>query len=299
MTPSPLDSKVSDFGALFKQWRLRRGLSQKQLASLMKYDPSYISHIESGRHVPTRPVVLRAEAVLLSGGAILDAAHENVPALRDERDGVLPTDALRTLGIVAVVELEIASLRFSEGWVYCSVQRTIRNVGTEPITKYTAYVDVDRDPTNSSASAGYYSANPLTWDELQFHAEIDLAPGEPLVFKAVHDRDSYKQIAVQLETGGAQFPIYPGRSAVVTHSYRVRAYKWGRYFQRDIRTLTNELRVVIHFDTEAAQVSGLMTSLSTEEPEVIVPRFTRYDGHLSLEWDGSAPPLQSVYRFRW
>jgi transcriptional regulator with XRE-family HTH domain len=294
MTPSPLDAAVADFGPLFRQWRLRRGLSQKQLASLMRYTPSYVSHLESGRHRPTSEVAMRAEAVLLSGGVLLGAAHESVSA---QHAGELPTNSLQALGVVALVELEVASLQFIEGWVHCSVQRTIRNVGAEPINKYTAYIDVDRNPDDSGASARYYTSDPITWEELQFAAEIDSAPGEPLTFKAVHDRDSYKQIAVQLESGGAQFPIYPDQSAVITHSYRVRAAKWGPYFQRDIRTLTNELQVNIHFDTEATQVTGLMTSLSAEEP--IVPRFTRHDGGLLLEWHESAPPLQSVYRFRW
>src|SRR5690242_8371608 len=132
MTPSPLDSTVADFGRLFRQWRLRRGLSQKQLASLMRYTPSYVSHLESGRHRPTPAVALRGEAVLLRGGLLVAAAQKNVST----QHGELPGNPLRALGVVAVVQLEVASLRFSEGWVYCSVQRTIRNVGAEPINKY-------------------------------------------------------------------------------------------------------------------------------------------------------------------
>ncbi|HET6481245.1 MAG TPA: helix-turn-helix transcriptional regulator [Actinoplanes sp.] len=286
----------TDFGVLFRLWRLRRGLNQRQLAALMSYDSSYISHIECGRHVPTQAVVLRAEAVLRTGGAIVEAAVADGAALRER---VSPAKALSILGVGAVVDQEIASLHLSREWVHCSVARTIRNVGTEPINRYTAYVDVDRDPVNASASAAYYSSDPITWDELRFHAEIDTAPGEPLDFQVVHDRDAYKQIAVRFETGGARFPIYPGRSAVVTHSYRVRAQKWGPYFRRDIRTPTEELRVIIRFDIEANRVRGSVTSLNSEEPEEIVPALARRAGNLTLRWAGSAPSLQSVYEFRW
>ncbi|MFE9068488.1 tetratricopeptide repeat protein, partial [Streptomyces violaceusniger] len=58
------------FAAELAHQRLTRGLSQQKLAKAMDFDPSYISHLESGRHAPTEDVARLAEQILDTGQAI-------------------------------------------------------------------------------------------------------------------------------------------------------------------------------------------------------------------------------------
>ena len=57
MSPGPLGG--SPFGALLRNWRRERGVSQLQLAALASTTPRYVSFIETGRSRPGRDVVLR------------------------------------------------------------------------------------------------------------------------------------------------------------------------------------------------------------------------------------------------
>ncbi len=52
------------------RWRQQRRLSKLKLATLMTYDRSYISHMESGSLPPTEDFTRRAEAVLETKGAL-------------------------------------------------------------------------------------------------------------------------------------------------------------------------------------------------------------------------------------
>src|SRR4029450_5060154 len=73
-----------------------RGLSKKQLAAEMGFDPSYISHVEAKRHRPTEDFARRADTVLAAGGAIVQRSRDyeearglRAPA-RPGRDQVVP-----------------------------------------------------------------------------------------------------------------------------------------------------------------------------------------------------------------
>src|SRR2546430_6815993 len=70
MTTSPQDRAAEAFAAELARWRLERGLSKKQLAGEMGFDPSYVSHVEGRRHRPTEDFARRAEAVLQADGEI-------------------------------------------------------------------------------------------------------------------------------------------------------------------------------------------------------------------------------------
>ena len=52
------------------RWRQQRKLSKFKLATLMTYDRSYVSHVESGTLPPTEDFTRRAEAVLDTAGAL-------------------------------------------------------------------------------------------------------------------------------------------------------------------------------------------------------------------------------------
>src|SRR5262245_20520986 len=61
-----------DYTEELGRWRRQRGLSRQKLATLMTYDRSYVSHVESGSLPPTEDFTRRAEAVLETGGALLE-----------------------------------------------------------------------------------------------------------------------------------------------------------------------------------------------------------------------------------
>src|SRR3982751_2735989 len=70
MTPSPVERAADQFVSALAQWRIERGMTKKQLAARMGFDPSYVSHVEGRRHKPTEDFARRAEAALAAGGAI-------------------------------------------------------------------------------------------------------------------------------------------------------------------------------------------------------------------------------------
>ena len=54
MTNPVVERAAEAFADELKEWRLSRGLTKKQLAAEMGFDPSYVSHVEARRHRPTR-----------------------------------------------------------------------------------------------------------------------------------------------------------------------------------------------------------------------------------------------------
>src|SRR2546421_11691402 len=76
MTTSPQDRAAEAFAAELARWRIERGMSKKQLAAAMGFDPSYVSHVEARRHRPTEDFARRAEAVLHADGAIWQRYRE-------------------------------------------------------------------------------------------------------------------------------------------------------------------------------------------------------------------------------
>ena len=67
---SPLVDRAADaFAATLLEWRAKRGLSKKQLAAVMGFDPSYVSHVEARRHRPTEDFARRQPMVFFLGAA--------------------------------------------------------------------------------------------------------------------------------------------------------------------------------------------------------------------------------------
>jgi transcriptional regulator with XRE-family HTH domain len=87
------------FARELARWRAERGLSQKKLAAMMGFDPSYVSHIEGRRHRPTQDFARRAETALGAGGAIWARFREYDELRRPGGAGPLGAlGALRPLG---------------------------------------------------------------------------------------------------------------------------------------------------------------------------------------------------------
>ncbi len=116
MTTSALQRAADAFAAELTRWRTERGLTKKQLAAEMRFDPSYVSHVEGRRHRPTADFARRAESVLGAGGAIWTRFTEYDELRRGARAEELPTrdtpltDLWLPPGSGLVVEQEDASL---------------------------------------------------------------------------------------------------------------------------------------------------------------------------------------------
>jgi peptide deformylase len=306
MTTSPLDGAAGAFAAELAQWRAERGLSKKQLAADMGFDPSYVSHVEGRRHRPTEDFARRAEAVLQAGGAIW-ARFAEYSELRRTRAGPKQSGSMSGQwlppGAGLVVEHEIATLSYVDGIYHCVIRRHLYNAGADPVTRYPVRVAVDRYPGEPERSNRFYRENPLTWDELNlaaYHGDAADGPGEPMEWRATHDRDSFKEVWVLFENDQSRFPLYRGQRAVIRYSYQVSDDKWGRWFQRAVRLPTRRLTVRLRFPAEAAPaVWGVQTSLADESP-LRTPVQQTVDGNTAVfEWSTNNPPLSARYRFQW
>ncbi|MCX4237242.1 helix-turn-helix domain-containing protein [Streptomyces ortus] len=71
--PEPSDS-LKTFGLVHKAFRKRAGLTQEEIAPLVRYQPGTVASIEQGRRLPPRVYVERAEEVLDAFGVLRAAA---------------------------------------------------------------------------------------------------------------------------------------------------------------------------------------------------------------------------------
>lgn len=306
MATSPVDRALEAFAVELAQWRTGRGLSKKRLAAEMGFDPSYLSHVEGGRHRPTESFAERAEAVLRTGGAIWRSylAYAQLRSRRElpVRPHQSPDASPRWLppGSGVVIESELATLTYTDDAYHCVIRRDLYNAGTEPITRYPVRVSVDRYPGNPGWSNRYYHEHPLTIEELNFSAALGTAPGEPMDWHAAHSRDSYQKIVLLFGSGDSRFPLYPTQRATITYSYRVTSAKWGQWFEREIRMPTQRLSVCMRFPAAAsAVVWGTHSSLTTDSP-LSTPVVESVDGELAtFRWSTDDPPLRSRFRLQW
>ncbi|WP_329016219.1 peptide deformylase [Micromonospora rifamycinica] len=306
MTTSPLERATDAFAAELARHRTGRGLTKKQLATMMGFDPSYVSHVEGRRHRPTEDFARRAEAVLDAGGVIWQRFREydrlrQTRAAPGQRE---PTPPGRWLppGTGLVVERETASLTLVDGTYRCVVRRRLHNAGTEPVTRYLVRVAVDRWPDDPTRSNRHHREHPLTFAELRFRAvHHDGGAREPMHWRVRHDRDAYKEIWLLFENADGPFPLHPGERADVEYAYRVGRVKWGPWFQRAVRLPTRHLAV--RLDLPAAldpRVWGVETSLSADEGPLRTPvrRHDRGD-RVVFDWSTEDPPLNTRFRLQW
>lgn len=306
MTTSPLDRAADSFAAELARHRTGRGLSKKQLATLMGFDPSYVSHVEGRRHRPTEDFARRAEAVLEASGAIWQRFKEydqlrHARAERAHRDPPLPGQWMPP-GTGLIVERELATLTHLDDAYRCVIRRELYNAGTEPVTRYLVRVAVDRYPNDPGRSNRHHREHPLTFAELRLQAyREDGGEREAMHWRAKHDRDAFKEIWLLFENADRRFPLYPGDRATIEYAYCVGHDKWGPWFQRAVRLPTRQMAV--RLDLPAAldpQVWGAETSLSAEEGPLRTPVTRRDDGdRVIFDWATDDPPLNARYRLQW
>ncbi|MDT0527404.1 peptide deformylase [Micromonospora sp. DSM 115977] len=306
MMTSPLDRAADSFAAEIARHRTGRGLSKKQLATLMGFDPSYVSHVEGRRHRPTEDFARRAEAVLEAGGAIWQRFKEydelrHARAERAHRDPPVPGQWMPP-GTGLIVERELATLTHLGDAYRCVIRRELYNAGTEPVTRYLVRIAVDRYPNDPGRSNLHHREHPLTFAELRLRAyREDGDEREAMHWRAKHDRDAFKELWLLFENADRRFPLYPGDRATIEYAYCVGHDKWGPWFQRAVRLPTRQMAV--RLDLPAAvdpQVWGAETSLSAEEGPLRTPVTRREDAdRVIFDWATEDPPLNARYRLQW
>ncbi|WP_433259481.1 peptide deformylase (plasmid) [Streptosporangium sp. CA-135522] len=286
------EQSPQDFGTVLKSWRERRGLSKKALAVAMDFDPSYISHIESGRHQAGEDFARRAEAALSACGTVWRAwqAGSAGPAAH-------PGPASTAVGGL-LVEDDHAELRYADGVYTATMRRRLRNLGADPVTRYLVRISVDRYPGQPARSNAHYRSHPLTWDELNLIADCD---GEPMNFQPKHDRDSFKEAWLCFANDRGKFPLYPGERATITYAYTVPDTKWGPWFQRAIRLATQHLGVALSFPAALDPVVwGTETSTTAEAVPLHDPiTRTQREHDVLFTWGTAEPPMGARYRLEW
>ena len=305
MTTSPVERAADQFVTALAQWRSERGMTKKQLAARMGFDPSYVSHVEGRRHKPTEDFARRAEAVLSAGGAIWQKFQEydelrHARGAAAHRDPPVPAQWMPP-GTGLIVEREDAELRYSDGAYRCVIRRALYNAGNEPVTRYLMKISVDRYPNDPTGSNQHHRQHPLTWEELDIEAVAgEGEAAEPMQRRLKLDRDASKEVWLLFANEHGQFPLYPGERTTITYGYTVGEEKWGQWFQRAMRLPTRHLTVrldfPVHFDP---QVWGLETSLAAEVPVRTPAERHNEHGRAIFEWSTDQPLLNARYRLEW
>jgi peptide deformylase/transcriptional regulator with XRE-family HTH domain len=302
---NPLVDKAADaFAATLVDYRGERGMSKKQLAAEMGFDPSYVSHVEARRHRPTEDFARRAEAVLRAGGVIWQRFREYDDARvqasgtgghRHRGDGhdqwVPPSTTL-------LIEHEHSYLTYVDGSYRCVVRRELFNAGSEPVTRYLVRISVDRYPGETERSNRHYRDHPLTWAELNLQAH---SGDELMTWRAKLDRDALKEVWLLFENEDARFPLYPGQRATIEYAFTVGEDKWGHWFQRAVRLPTRRLSVHLDFPSELTPVVwGVETSMTAEAGPLKTPVTEVHDtGRTRFDWSTEDPQLNARFRLEW
>jgi transcriptional regulator with XRE-family HTH domain len=269
--------------------RVDSGLSKKALARRMSFDPSYVSHIESGRHRPTEDFARRADDVLGLGGRLwalwreYDRSRQNAVTGAAVQVAATP-DASTDL----VVEREEAAMRFDGRNYVMTIRRNLHNVGSKPVTLY--WIKIISDDQ---------SEEPLDWDKLDLHATCE---GEPMDCRVAADQPYSKQVWLQFRNGDYEFPLYPGARTWIEYSYTVPEGTWGHWFQRAIRLPTRYLSVRLTFPARLEpRVWGTETSMTADgAPLSVTPQVTHSPGgEVEWFWEVPQPQLNARYRLLW
>ncbi|MEU6680976.1 helix-turn-helix transcriptional regulator [Streptomyces sp. NPDC046925] len=295
-------SQAGAFAAEVSYWREVRGLPKRTLAARMGFDPSYVSHIESGRAKPTEEFARLAEETLNAGKAIwhrwcdYDAARTRTrqPAAPPAPRGAEPY----AIGSALVVEHDQARLDYDGTHYRLTMRRRLRNTGTEPVTRYLIRISVDRYPGEPERSNAHYRQRPLTWDELGLSATCQ---GEAMHWQATHDRDAFKEIWLAFENAHGSYPLYPGDSVWIQYAYTVSDDKWGQWFQRAVRLPTEHLEVQLAFPRALDPVVwGTETSMTAQAAPLRTAPVRTEDTRLRIfTWATAAPALHARYRLAW
>ncbi|UGQ10416.1 helix-turn-helix domain-containing protein [Yinghuangia sp. ASG 101] len=302
-----VEQTAKAFAAELARWREVRGMSKRALAHAMGFDPSYVSHMESGRHKPSEDFARIADDALSAGKRIwrrwrdyeqarirAGSARRALAACPAPHHPGQPHTCCSAL----VVEHDTAQLRYDGRLYRLTMRRLLRNTGGEPVTRYLIRVSVDRYPDDPEFSNAHYRTHPLTWDELRLTATCRR---ETMRWSVEQDRDAFKEVWLRFENARSRFPLYPGESVWIEYAYTVGDDKWGNWFQRAVRLPTERLDVELVFPAAFdPMVWGTETSMTTETAPLRTPPLRTDDGGLrSFTWTTAAPPLHARFCLEW
>ena len=292
---------VVAFIAELRHWREVAGYSQKALARLVGYTPSYVSKVERGTLPASRAFAESADEHLRAGRALIRRwrdMHESLVELsagRAGHDEALADDPQSAPGSDLVVEHEQGVLTYRDGLYETRMRRLLRNTGDQPVTQYLVRIAVDKYPGDPERSNQLYREDPLTWEEIGLSAECG---GEPMSWQVKHDRDAFKEVWLMSENGDERFPLYPGETTWISYVYTVSARKWGSWWQRAIRLPTRRMSMAVVFPARLQPVVwGITTSMTAESSPFPTPIARQEsDDQVVFTWSAEEPPLHARYR---
>jgi peptide deformylase len=299
---TPGQSAADEFVAELRHWREVAGYSQKALAKLVGYTPSYVSKVERGTVIPSRSFAEQADQHLRAGRAIIrrwrDLQDTAPGAAANRRHETAPDDPQSAPSNALSVEHEHAQLTYIDGVFQTLIRRQLRNIGTEPVTQYLIRIAVDKHPGDPERSNQLYRENPLTWEEIGLSATCG---DEPMTWRVKHDRDAFKELWLLFENADGQFPLYPSESTWIEYVYTVGAEKWGPWWQRAIRLPTKRMSMTIDFPADLQPVAwGMETSMTAEASPFRTPIVRTEDGdRILFTWATDDPALHARYRIEW
>ena len=295
---------VAAFIAELRHWREVAGYSQKALAKLVGYTPSYVSKVERGTVLASRSFAESADQHLRAGRALVRRwrdMHEALVELsggRPRHDEPSTDDPQSRPGPDLVVEHEIAELTYRVGVYQTRIRRQLRNTGAQPVTQYLIRIAVDRYPGDPERSNRLYREDPLTWEEIGLSATCG---NESMAWHVKHDRDAFKEVWLLFENADGRFPLYPGETTWIEYVYTVSAHKWGPWWQRAIRLPTRRLSMTVVFPARLQPVVWGITTSMTAEATPFPTSISRQqnDDQVVFSWSTDEPPLHARYRIEW
>ena len=122
---------VAAFVAELRHWREAGGYSQKSLAKLVGYTPSYVNKVEHGTVIASRSFAESADRELQAGRALIRRWKDMHQALIEVSGGIARPgdqsvdDTQLALGHHLVVEHEIAELTYQDGVYHTPHQEAV------------------------------------------------------------------------------------------------------------------------------------------------------------------------------
>ena len=295
---------VLSFIAELRHWREVAGYSQKALAKLVGYTPSYVNKVEHGTVIASRAFAEKTDEQLRAGRALIRRWKDMHDALGDlaaagGHHGDLPDDDPQSLPEPdLLVEHEQAELTYREGMYETRIRRLLRNTGHQPVTQYLIRVAVDKYPGDPERSNQLYREDPLTWEEVGLAATCG---DETMTWRVKDDRDAFKEVWLLFENGDGRFPLYPGETAWISYVYTVQVHKWGEWWQPAIRLPTRRMSLTLVFPARLRPVVwGIMTSMTAESSPFPTPiAHQEIDDQVIFTWSAEEPPLHARYRVEW
>ncbi|MET0418546.1 MAG: helix-turn-helix transcriptional regulator [Actinoplanes sp.] len=297
MDRSAAGSPAATYIEVLAGLRRTSGLSQKELALRMGVVPSYISHVESGRHRPTAEFTWRAEDALDGQGRLTEAFEQYWRAVH-KPDTAVPLRRPQMPGAELVVEHEEAGVRLdAAGYYRVTLVRQVRNVGQRPLIRFPTRIAADAYPDDTPCSTAFYQHHPVTVDGSGFWATLN---GEPTSWTMARDRPAYKKINIEFAPGGTPQPVYPGSVAELACGYTLHWSQWGDWFGREIRWPTRRLSVALTFPRKlGAHPAGQENSWTTDR-DLRLDAGAEADGvAVTYRWTTVSPVLGTQYRFTW